>query len=50
MTECKAEHAKRRLDYGNDHKKTPKATVNGSILKHKRTVSSSVFISFHMSK
>ncbi|XP_026730469.1 protein regulator of cytokinesis 1-like isoform X1 [Trichoplusia ni] len=28
--------AKRKLDYG-DVRKTPKATVNGSILKHKRT-------------
>ncbi|CAB3255572.1 unnamed protein product [Arctia plantaginis] len=28
--------AKRKLDYGGDPKKTPK-TVNGSILKHKRT-------------
>lgn len=32
---------KRKLDYGgdNNNKRTPKATVNGSILKHKRTVS-----------
>ncbi|KAG7302185.1 hypothetical protein JYU34_013657 [Plutella xylostella] len=30
---------KRKLDYGgdNNNKRTPKATVNGSILKHKRT-------------
>ncbi|CAG9135866.1 unnamed protein product [Plutella xylostella] len=29
---------KRKLDYGGDNnKRTPKATVNGSILKHKRT-------------
>lgn len=29
--------AKRKLDYGGELRKTPK--VNGSILKHKRTVS-----------
>ncbi|CAH0726950.1 unnamed protein product, partial [Brenthis ino] len=37
VTEIKGEHAKRKLDYGAEGKKTPKATVNGSILKHKRT-------------
>lgn len=31
-----SDHAKRKLDYG-ESKRTPKATVNGSILKHKRT-------------
>lgn len=36
MAECKNENARRKLDYGNEGKKTPK--VNGSILKHKRTV------------
>ncbi|XP_026494639.2 protein regulator of cytokinesis 1-like [Vanessa tameamea] len=37
VAEGKGEHAKRKLDYGGEGKKTPKATVNGSILKHKRT-------------
>ncbi|XP_046968123.1 protein regulator of cytokinesis 1-like [Vanessa cardui] len=37
VAEGKGEHAKRKLDYGAEGKKTPKATVNGSILKHKRT-------------
>ncbi|XP_004928222.1 protein regulator of cytokinesis 1 [Bombyx mori] len=35
VVEGKGDHAKRKLDYGNEGKKTPK--VNGSILKHKRT-------------
>ncbi|KAM3962039.1 protein regulator of cytokinesis 1 [Aphomia sociella] len=35
VLEGKGDHAKRKLDYGGDLKKTPK--VNGSILKHKRT-------------
>ncbi|CAH0400026.1 unnamed protein product [Chilo suppressalis] len=34
VAEGKPENAKRKLDYG---LRTPKATVNGSILKHKRT-------------
>ncbi|CAH2041512.1 unnamed protein product, partial [Iphiclides podalirius] len=37
VVEGKGDHAKRKLDYGGELKKTPKATVNGSILKHKRT-------------
>ncbi|XP_047534246.1 protein regulator of cytokinesis 1-like [Vanessa atalanta] len=37
VAEGKGEHAKRKLDYGGEGKKTPKATFNGSILKHKRT-------------
>ncbi|XP_050344402.1 protein regulator of cytokinesis 1-like [Nymphalis io] len=37
VAEGKGELAKRKLDYGGDGKKTPKATVNGNILKHKRT-------------
>ncbi|KAL0828899.1 hypothetical protein ABMA28_003802 [Loxostege sticticalis] len=35
IVETKGDHAKRKLDYGGELKKTPK--VNGSILKHKRT-------------
>lgn len=35
--EMKPELVKRKLDYGNEAKKTPKATVSGNILKHKRT-------------
>ncbi|XP_028160388.1 uncharacterized protein LOC114352848 [Ostrinia furnacalis] len=35
IVESKGDHAKRKLDYGGELKKTPK--VNGSILKHKRT-------------
>ncbi|XP_030023185.1 protein regulator of cytokinesis 1 [Manduca sexta] len=36
VVESKGDHAKRKLDYGGDVKKTPKLAVNGSILKHKR--------------
>ncbi|CAG9583143.1 unnamed protein product [Danaus chrysippus] len=35
VVDSKGDHAKRKLDYG-EGKRTPKATVNGSILKHKR--------------
>ncbi|KOB75273.1 Protein regulator of cytokinesis 1 [Operophtera brumata] len=34
----KSEHAKRKLNYEGDQKRTPKVTVNGCILKHKRTI------------
>ncbi|KAJ0176179.1 hypothetical protein K1T71_008353 [Dendrolimus kikuchii] len=37
VAEGKTENAKRKLDYGGEGKKTPKMTVNGSTLKHKRT-------------
>ncbi|CAG4996679.1 unnamed protein product [Parnassius apollo] len=35
--EGKGDCAKRKLDYGGEMKKTPKVTVSGNILKHKRT-------------
>ncbi|XP_068628055.1 protein regulator of cytokinesis 1-like [Battus philenor] len=37
VAEGKGDHAKRKLDYGGEQKKTPKICVNASILKHKRT-------------
>ncbi|XP_050668586.1 protein regulator of cytokinesis 1-like [Leptidea sinapis] len=36
VAEGKAENAKRKLNYGEEGKKTPKITVQASILKHKR--------------